>query len=59
VPVAQNVIHLGMTFVTTIDRVVPSRKKRLIGIVGRVCLVAVIPCRRLVLDAILSDLLHC
>jgi len=59
VRVAWNFFCLGMTFVATIAHVVPSRTKRLLGVVGRVHLVAVIPHRRLVLDAILSDLLHC
>jgi len=45
--------------VTTTARVVPSRTKRLPDVVGRVHCTAVIPHRRLVLDAVLSDLLHC
>jgi len=49
---------LGNDFVTTIARVVPSRTKRLLGVIGRVKYAAVILCRRLVLDAILKDLLH-
>jgi len=49
---------LGNDFVTTIARVVPSRTKRLLGVVGRVKYAAVILHRHLVLDTILRDLLH-
>jgi len=45
--------------VTTIARVVPSRTKCLLGVIGRVHHAAVILHRRLVLDTVLSDLLHC
>jgi len=50
---------LGNDFTTTIARVVPSRTKRLLDGIGRVKCAAVVPHRRLVLDAILRDLLHC
>jgi len=50
---------LGNDFVTTIARVVPSRTKRLLGVIGRAKCAAVVLCSRLVLDAILRDLLHC
>jgi len=46
-------------FIATIARVVPSRTKRLLGVIGRVKCAAVVSCRRLVLDTILRDLLHC
>ena len=49
---------LGNDFVKTIARVVPSRTKRLLGVIGRVKYAAVILYRRLVLDTILRDLLH-
>jgi len=49
---------LGNDFVTTIARVVPSRTKRLLGIIERVKYAAVILHRRLVLDTILRDLLR-
>jgi len=49
---------LGNDFVTTIARVVSSRTKRLLGVVGRVKCAVVILHGRLVLDAILRDLLH-
>jgi len=49
---------LGNDFVTMIARVVPSRTKRLLGVIGRAKHAAVILCRRLVLDTILRDLLH-
>jgi len=49
---------IGNDFVTMIARVVPSRTKGLLGVVGRVKHAAVILHRRLVLDAILGDLLH-
>jgi len=45
--------------VTTTARVVPSRTKRLLGVVGRAHHTAVILHRCLVLDTVLSNLLHC
>jgi len=50
---------IGNDFVTTIARVVPSRTKRLLDVVERAKCAAVISCRRLVLDTVLRDLLHC
>jgi len=50
---------LGNDFVTTTARVVPSRTKRLPGVVGRAKCAAVVSHRRLVMGAVLRDLLRC
>jgi len=50
---------LGNDFVATTACVVPSRTKRLPGVIGRANHAAVVSHMRLVLDAILRDLLHC
>jgi len=51
--------HLGNDFVATIACVVPSRTKRLPDAIGRAKHAAVVSHRRVVLDTILRDLLHC
>jgi len=53
------VIQLGMTYLMTIAHVAPSTTKCLLGVMWRFKHAAVISHVRLVLDAILSNLLHC